>query len=77
MPELHIPAYNSHRCVPTEDAYQAAVDAAERHKARSDRLAADLTAISVIAARGLTGYGAMDALKTIQRRAEAALTEEN
>ncbi len=35
MPDLHIPEYSPHACVPTPDAYKAAVIALNRHRARA------------------------------------------
>ncbi len=77
MSDLHIPEYSPHQCVPTQDAYNAAVTALGRHKERADRLAAELAAVRDLAYRGTSGDGGRDALESIHTRACRALNEEN
>ncbi|HEY6117206.1 MAG TPA: hypothetical protein VI172_14740 [Candidatus Dormibacteraeota bacterium] len=77
MTELHIPEWNPHRCAPTQDAYDAACRAIEKHRNSADqamqtisRLRDELTAIRDLAYRG-TG-SPTDALQAIQARARRA-----
>lgn len=53
MSDLPIPEYSPHRCVPTEDAYNAAVAALEAHRRRADAAEAalaDLTSRATVVA---------------------------
>jgi len=57
MPDLHIPEYGGHECVPTQDAYDAAVRALEKHRERADNAEAELAALRAKAEAVAEEYG--------------------
>lgn len=82
MPNLHVPEYGAHECVPTQDAYDSTVRALEKHRQRADtaealveRLRGELAAIRDLAYRAGTGDAARNALEAIHVRANAARME--